>query len=226
MKTYLTSTIFRKVLASLSGLFLVVFLLGHLAGNLQLFIPGDIGKTQFNKYALFMTTNPVVFVLSLLTYFSIVSHIILTIYLAISSRKARPVKYYNPSDSNTSTWSSRNMTFLGIILLLFLIVHLRSFWYEMHFGAMPYQTLEDGSKIKDLHQITTQSFKQGWYTSFYVACMFFLGLHLYHGVQSGLQTIGLKTRKYSLSLNVLGIGVSILIPTIFATIPIYIYLTG
>ena len=173
-----------------------------------------------------MTTNPIVFVLSLLTYFSILSHIILTIYLAIFSRKARPVKYYSPSDSNTSTWSSRNMTFLGIILLLFLIVHLRSFWYEMHFGAMPYQILEDGSKIKDLHQITTQSFKQGWYTSFYVACMFFLGLHLYHGVQSGLQTIGLKTRKYSLSLNVLGIGVSILIPTIFATIPIYIYLTG
>ncbi len=226
MKTYLTSTIFRKVLASLSGLFLVVFLLGHLAGNLQLFIPGDIGKTQFNKYALFMTTNPAVFVLSLLTYFSIVSHIILTIYLAIFSRKARPVKYYSSSDSKTSTWSSRNMTFLGIILLLFLIVHLRSFWYEMHFGAMPYQVLEDGSKIKDLHQITTQSFKQGWYTSFYVTCMFFLGLHLYHGVQSGLQTIGLKTRKYSSSLNVLGIGVSILIPTIFATIPIYIYLTG
>ena len=89
----------------------MVFLLGHLAGNLQLFIPGDIGKTQFNKYALFMTTNPVVFVLSLLTYFSIVSHIILTIYLAIASRKARPVKYYNPSVSDTSTWSSRNMTF-------------------------------------------------------------------------------------------------------------------
>ena len=151
----------------------MVFLLGHLAGNLQLFIPGDIGKTQFNKYALFMTTNPVVFVLSLLTYFSIVSHIILTIYLAISSRKARPVKYYNPSDSNTSTWSSRNMTFLGIILLLFLIVHLRSFWYEMHFGAMPYQTLEDGSKIKDLHQITTQSLSKDGTLHFMLLVCFF-----------------------------------------------------
>ena len=226
MNKYLTSTIFRKVLASLSGLFLVVFLLGHLAGNFQLFIPGELGKTQFNKYALFMTTNPVVFVLSLITYFSIILHIILTIYLSIISKKARPVQYYNSSVSDTSTWSSRNMTFLGIILLFFIIVHLRSFWYEMHFGIMPYQILEDGTKIKDLHQITTESFKEGWYTCFYVVCMFFLGLHLYHGIQSGLQTIGLKTRKYSALLNVVGLIVSILIPIFFASIPIYIYIMG
>ena len=226
MKNYLKSTIFRKILASLSGLFLVIFLIGHLVGNLQLFIPGELGKTQFNKYALFMTTNPGVFILSLITYSCIILHVFLTIYLAIISKKARPIQYYKASVSDTSTWSSRNMTFLGIILLLFIIVHMRSFWYEMHFGIIPYQILEDGTKIKDLHQITTESFKQGWYTSFYVICMFFMGLHLYHGVQSGLQTIGLKTRKYAASLNIIGLMVSILIPIAFASIPIYIYIIG
>ena len=71
MNNYLTSTIFRKALASLSGLFLVTFLIGHLIGNLQLFIPGIQGQTQFNKYALFMTTNPIVKVLSIITYSAI-----------------------------------------------------------------------------------------------------------------------------------------------------------
>ena len=85
MKLYLSSKIFQKALAALSGGFLILFLIGHLAGNLQLFIPGDLGQKQFNTYALFMTTNPVVFVLSLITYFSIILHIILTIYLSIIS---------------------------------------------------------------------------------------------------------------------------------------------
>ena len=226
MNRYLTSIIFRKVLASLSGLFLVVFLIGHLIGNFQLFIPGEIGKTQFNKYALFMTTNPIVFILSMITYLSILMHIALTIYLTIISKKARPVKYYNPTVSNTSSWASRNMTILGIIILFFIVIHMKSFWYEMHFGKMPYQILEDGSKIKDLHQITIQAFKNGWYSLFYVFCMLFLGFHLYHGVQSGLQTIGLKTKKYSSSLNNFGLLISILIPSAFALIPLYIYFIG
>ena len=226
MSNYFTSTIFRKTIASLSGLFLIVFLLGHLVGNLQLFIPGEAGKTQFNKYALFMTTNPIVFVLSLTTYVSILLHIALTIYLAILSKRARPVEYFNQSTSVSSSWSSRNMTILGIILLFFIIVHLKSFWYEMHFGQMPYQILKDGTKIKDLHQITTEAFKNGWYSLFYVACMLSLGFHLFHGVQSGFQTIGLKTRKYSLFLNYFGLTISILIPLTFASIPMYIFLIG
>ena len=114
MNNYFTSTIFRKVLSSLTGFFLITFLLGHLAGNLQLFIPGVEGQTQFNKYALFMTTNPIVKVLSILTYFSIVLHVIMTLYLAVQSRRARPVQYVVSSGDKNSNWSSRNMSILGI----------------------------------------------------------------------------------------------------------------
>ena len=152
MKSYITSTIFRKGLASLSGLFLVTFLLGHLAGNLQLFIPGVEGQTQFNKYALFMTTNPFVKILSIATYSSILLHIVLTLYLSIQSRRARPVRYAVSSGNENSRWSSRNMSLLGIVILFFLIVHLRSFWYEMHFGDIPYQELSDGEKITTVLQ--------------------------------------------------------------------------
>ena len=112
MNNYFTSTIFRKVLSALTGLFLVTFLLGHLAGNLQLFIPGIEGQTQFNKYALFMTTNPIVKVLSIATYSSILLHIILMLYLSIQYRRARPVRYAVSSGNENSRWSSRNMSLL------------------------------------------------------------------------------------------------------------------
>ena len=126
VNNYFTSTIFRKVIAALSGLFLTLFLLGHLAGNLQLFIPGVEGQTQFNKYAFFMTTNPAVKILSIITYASILLHVFLTLYLAWQSRQARPIAYAVSSGNSNSTWSSNNMAFLGTLLLIFIVIHLKS----------------------------------------------------------------------------------------------------
>ncbi len=224
MNAYFQSTIFRKILAALSGLFLTLFLLGHLAGNLQLFISGVEGKTQFNKYALFMTTNPAVKILSIITYVSILSHVILTLYLSIQSKRARPVQY-SVSDSNeNSTWSSNNMGILGTFILLFIIIHMKSFWYEMHFGDMPYQYLEDGTKIKDLYLITTSAFASPLYTMFYVLSMVALSLHLRHGVDSALQTIGLKVPNYHKVFKHLASFIAFIIPAIFASIPIYLFI--
>ena len=225
MKRYINSTIFRKGLASLSGLFLVLFLFGHLVGNLQLFIPGVEGQTQFNKYAFFMTTNPIVKILSFITYSAVLLHVIITLYLLVQSKKARPLRYAVVNNQENSTWSSRNMGVLGTILLLFLIIHLRSFWYEMHFGDMPYQYLEDGTKVKDLYLITTSAFQNPFYTIFYVFCMGALSLHLKHGVESAIQTIGLKTPNYKKLFRYVAMTVALAIPAIFASIPIYLLVT-
>ncbi len=224
MNNYITSTIFRKILAALSGLFLTLFLVGHLAGNLQLFISGIEGQTQFNKYALFMTTNPVVKILSIVTYLSILLHVILTLYLSFKSRQARPIGYAVSSGNANSTWSSNNMAILGSFLLLFIIVHMRSFWYEMHFGDMPYQHLDDGTKIKDLYLITTSAFANPIYTLFYVLSMLALAFHLKHGVESAVQTIGLKLPNYEKSLKYIGSFIAVVIPVTFASIPIYLYI--
>lgn len=223
MNSYFTSTLFRKIIAALSGLFLVAFLIGHLVGNLQLFIPGLKGQTQFNQYAFFMTTNPVIKVLSLITYTSIILHVIITLFLVFQSRKSRPVQYAVSSGSNSS-WSSRNMSFLGILFLIFLVIHLKSFWYRMHFGDMPYQYLNDGSKIKDLYLITITAFKNPIYSLFYIFSMIVLGLHLKHGVESAIQTLGLKIRNYENIFKVFGNIIAFLIPAMFAIIPIYIYI--
>ena len=224
MKHYLTSTIFRKVLSALTGLFLITFLFGHLIGNLQLFISGVEGQTQFNQYALFMTTNPIVKVLSIITYSAISLHIIITLYLVNQSRKARPVKYAVSGQNDNSDWSSRNMSILGIIILFFLIVHMKSFWYKMHFGDMPYQYLHDGTKIKDLYLITISAFQNPLYTLFYVFSMFALALHLRHGVESAIQTIGLKVPSYERLFKYIANAIAFIIPSVFASIPIYLFI--
>ena len=223
MNSYFSSTLFRKIIAALSGLFLVAFLIGHLVGNLQLFIPGLKGQTQFNQYAFFMTTNPLIKVLSLITYISIILHVIITLFLVFQSRKSRPVQYA-VSSGNNSSWSSRNMSFLGILFLIFLIIHMKSFWYRMHFGDMPYQYLNDGSKIKDLYLVTITAFKNPIYSLFYIFSMIVLGLHLKHGVESAIQTLGLKIQNYENIFKVFGNIIAFLIPAMFAIIPIYIYI--
>ena len=219
MKQYFNSKIFQKALAALSGGFLILFLIGHLAGNLQLFIPGELGKKQFNAYALFMTTNPAVMVLSYLTYFSILLHSTLTIFLTLKSRSVRPVKYLVNSGLSNSTWSSRNMAFLGTVLLIFLIVHLRSFWYEMHFGEIGL----DKWGNKDLYTVTVTAFDNIFYTAFYVISMIMLAFHLHHGVESAFQTLGLNTLKYEKTIKFIGQGIAVVIPLLFATIPITLY---
>ena len=221
MISYFNSTIFRKTLAGLSGFFLVLFLLGHLLGNLQLFIPGEDGQKQFNEYALFMTTNPAVKILSVLTYSSIILHTILTLFLVFQSSNARDVKYLQSSGNANSTWGSKNMAVLGTLILVFIVIHMKSFWYEMHFGVIGL----DPWGNKDLHSVTVTAFNELWYVLFYVLSMVVLAVHLKHGVESVFQTLGIKTRRYVSLIHKAAYGFALIVPAAFASIPIYLYVT-
>lgn len=129
----LKSSIAKKWWMALTGLFLCLFLVGHLLGNLQLLIPGDEGQRAFNEYAYFMTHNPFIKVLSYLTYISILFHAVDGLLLTIQNKKARPVNYaYNKPERN-STLPSRYMAILGSAILIFIIMHMANFWAVMHF---------------------------------------------------------------------------------------------
>ncbi|OGS71188.1 MAG: succinate dehydrogenase [Flavobacteria bacterium RIFCSPLOWO2_12_FULL_31_7] len=135
---FLKSSIAKKYWMALTGLFLCLFLVGHLLGNLQLFMSGYEGALQFNKYAYFMTTNPAVKLLSYVTYLSILFHAIDGIYLAIQNKKARPIAYAMNNPSKNSSSASRNMAVLGTMILIFIATHMINFWAKMKFGtAMP-----------------------------------------------------------------------------------------
>jgi len=127
----LKSSIAKKYWMALTGLFLCTFLIGHLLGNLQLaFKAGEEGRQAFNEYAYFMAHNPMIKILSYLTYFSILFHTVDGIMLTIKNRKSRPVRYAKNNANANSSRSSRNMALLGTLILVFIVTHMANFWYR------------------------------------------------------------------------------------------------
>ncbi|MTI32046.1 succinate dehydrogenase cytochrome b subunit [Xanthovirga aplysinae] len=218
-----SSTLGKKLIMSATGLFLILFLIGHVAGNLQIFFAEADNGRLFNEYALFMTTNPAVKVLSYLTYISILGHVFYSIALTQRNKKARPVGYSVENASANSAWTSRNMGVLGTFVLIFLVIHLKSFWYEMHWGGIPVQNY-DGQEVKDLYVIVKAAFSQLWYVGLYVFCMILLAFHLSHGFQSAFQTLGLNHKKYTPLIKKVGMAFAIIVPLLFALMPIYVYI--
>jgi succinate dehydrogenase / fumarate reductase cytochrome b subunit len=246
-----SSTLGKKLVMSLTGLFLCSFLIVHLTGNFQLFKNDD--GLAFNQYAHFMTHFTPIKVVSYLLYSSIIIHSIWAIILTLYNQKARPKAYaIKPKDG--SIWSSRNMGILGTILFVFIVVHMSNFWYEYHWGDTPfveYHTdlntgatitkeiqasefteyvsyVDNGveiTKTKDLYKETQFAFKQWWLVAFYVLAMAALSFHLIHGFQSAFQTLGWNHHKYRPLIKFIGLWIfSILIPLGFAAMPLYFFL--
>lgn len=217
----LNSTLGRKLLMALTGLFLILFLVVHLAGNLQLLM-GDNGDS-FNLYAHSMATNPLIRIVSIFNFAFILLHVIYSILLTQRNKKARPIEYAVTKPSENSSWASRNMGILGTVILIFILIHLRQFWYRLKFGN-PDPVNIGGVDYENAYLIVKDAFENPIYVGFYVLSMCFLAFHLSHGFASAFQTIGLNHKKYSPLIKKLGLGFSILIPALFALIPIVMYM--
>ena len=140
----LKSSIAKKYWMALTGLFLCLFLVGHLLGNLQLLASaGEGAKRAFNEYAHFMGHNIFIKVMSYLTYISIIFHAVDGIMLAVQNKKARPQNYaYNNPGANSSA-ASRYMAVLGTLILVFIVTHMANFWYRMKVAQdLPLHTKE------------------------------------------------------------------------------------
>jgi succinate dehydrogenase / fumarate reductase, cytochrome b subunit len=216
----LSSTLGKKLIMALTGLFLILFLIGHVSGNTLLF--KNDGGEAFNIYAKFMTTNPAVKLLSYITYISVLAHVVYSIILTKSNKTARPIGYAISKSETNSAWSSRNMGVLGTIVLIFIVIHLQGFWYKMHWGNLPMVDY-NGEQYKDLFSIVQFAFQQEWLVALYVLSMVFLGFHLSHGFSSAFQTLGLNHVKYSPAIKKIGLAFSIIVPALFASMPLYIY---
>ena len=220
---FLSSSIGRKFIMSLTGLFLIIFLLIHLIGNLQLLV--DDGGKQFNLYALFMTTNPLIKTTSYLLYFFILLHAVQGWIIMKANRQARGSKGYEVKvtvSKNTSSFSSTNMGWLGTIIFVFLVLHLYQFWLQMKLGALPI-ALYDGVEVKDLYTPVVAAFSNIIFVIIYVVSMVVIGFHLYHGFQSSFQTLGLNHKKYTPLIQGIGKVYAILVPLGFALIPLVMY---
>lgn len=238
---------------SLTGLFLCSFLAVHLSGNLQL-LKTDHGLA-FNEYAVFMTTFPLIKVISYGLYAIIFYHAIMGIYLARKNSSARKGKYAVAAGNSTSHWASRWMGVLGTIILVFIVVHMGDFWAEYKFGKLPYvqYTVDLNSDklmaadtavapietkiqktytastetiiVKDLYREVHHAFTNPLMVLLYVFAMGAVAFHLVHGFKSAFQTLGINHSKYNGLINFLGVWVfGIIIPILFALIPVYILL--
>lgn len=214
---FLSSSLGKKILMALTGLFLILFLAVHLIGNLQLL--KDDGGEAFNVYAEFMSTNPLIQTVSKGNFAFIVIHIVWALILTIQNRKARGTVGYAQTSGKSSIWASRNMGILGTAILIFLVIHLKHFWAEMHFGSVPVVNI-DGKEVRDLAGIVDYWFHVNWYVAIYVVAMAALGFHLWHGFASAFQTLGLNHLKYNAVINFVGKTFAVVVPALFAWIPI------
>lgn len=219
LTNFITSSIGKKLVMSLTGLFLITFLIVHLAGNLQL-LYNDNGEA-FNTYAYFMTTNPLIKFVSIGLYFLILLHTVQGILIAISNRSAKGKRYEVSTYSNGS-WMSKNMALLGTLVLAFLCIHMGDFWYKMKFTDELAMVTYEGTDyaVKDLYSRVEAAFSQTWIVIVYIVGLIALALHLLHGFQSAFTTLGLRHKKYTPIINIIGVAYSILIPLGFAIIPI------
>lgn len=214
-----SSSLGKKLIMALTGLFLITFLVVHLIGNLQL-LKNDGGEA-FNIYAAFMTSNPIIKIISYTLYASIVIHVVWAVILSRGNSQARGQKYVVVK--NSSPWASRNMGILGTLILIFLVIHLKDFWAEMHWGGISKVTYGD-HEVKDLYTLVAIWFEKGWYVALYTICMAVLAFHLWHGFASAFQTLGLNHVKYNPVIRFVGRAFAIIVPALFALIPIWMFL--
>ena len=198
MSNFLTSSIGKKVIMSLSGLFLISFLCVHLTLNLLLIF--DNSGALFNQGAHFMATNPIIKIVEP----------ILAIGFIIQN----------------ATWASRNMYILGAMVLIFLVIHLYNFWWNIKFPSLGYITLEDinlgGVKMENTYAMVAGLFQSSIvYCIIYILGAILVGLHITHGFWSAFQTIGFSNDTWRKRLEWLAYFFAIVFAVGFSIIPLY-----
>jgi succinate dehydrogenase / fumarate reductase cytochrome b subunit len=226
LETYWSSSIGKKLVVAITGMVLVLFLAGHLIGNLVVFM----GPEPFNAYAYFlhhMLHGAGIWIFRIVMLVMIAAHIIATIALTVQNRAARK-SYEHPATIQASR-SSRYMILSGLTILAFVIYHL------LHFTARVgneynnpdlYKFMLDGKEVHNAWKMVIDGFSpKVWYvTAFYVIAMTLLCSHLMHGVQSIFQTLGFRSKKSESLIKQISIGYAIFIWIGFISIPLGINL--
>jgi succinate dehydrogenase / fumarate reductase cytochrome b subunit len=205
---------------SLTGIFLVLFLIEHVFGNFFLFV--DSTGVAYDEYSHNMTHNIFIQIVEIILFLSFIFHIIDGTMLWMKNRASRPVGYAVSRRSQNSFWTSRNMIISGSIIFLFLIIHLKTFFFPYRFDINSIQKYNGQPSI--YHEVKYVFQHSIAYASFYVFAMILLCLHLHHGFSSAFQTIGMRHPKYYPFLKAFGLVLSIVICAGFAAQPIYFLL--
>src|SRR5690554_394582 len=213
------SQVGRKIITGITGIGLMLFLIGHIVGNLSIFG----APNAFNLYTKTLTDlGPLLYVIEAGLAFFFIYHAVLGFSIWKNRRKVRPASYKlhkskgGPSHMNLA---SKSMMITGIIILVFVILHVIHF----KFGA---EYVVEGSGIRDLRKLVIEEFQKAWVVIGYVAVLGLMTLHLAHGFWSAFTSLGMQNKSTSKRMQMIGYGFSIILMLAFIFIPLYIFITS
>ncbi len=217
----INSQVGRKVMTGITGIGLMLFLIGHIAGNLTIFGAPD----AFNIYTKTLADlGPLLYVIEAGLAFFFLYHTILGVSIWRSRRKARPEgykKYQTKGGPSHQSLASKSMIYTGSIILVFLVLHIIHF----KFGA-DYATMIDGVEARDLRRLVIEEFQKTWIVVGYVGVLSLVILHLSHGFWSAFTSLSMKSKEASKKIQMASYAFAIVIMLLFIFIPLYIYFTG
>jgi succinate dehydrogenase cytochrome b subunit len=222
---FFTSSVGKKFVMALTGLFLITFLIIHAGLNacifadLPIFDSNDNGD-MFNRAAYFMGSSWVIRALEFVLFGGFILHIIQGYMLEAKNLSRRGIGYKVNVGNKASKWYSRTMGLLGTLLLLFLIMHISHFWIPSRFTGL---AEIEGKPYHNLFQRMVDVFHSPLIVLLYVLGCVSLSYHLLHGFQSAFRTLGVYNSKYVGLINATGTGFAIIVPVIFALMPISIH---
>lgn len=212
----------RKVITGLTGLGLVVFIIGHLVGNLSLFV----GAGAFNAYTHKLESlGPLLYVIEIGLLAVFIFHIVYAISVTAQNKAARKSRYVQQGDAgkpSQKNLSSQSMIYTGLILAIFTVVHVVMFKFGPGMGSGYAYDLQ-GEQVRDLHRLVVESFKNIWIVLGYCAVMLLMGVHVRHGFWSAFQSLGAYHPRYTRLIQSVGVLLAAALTLGFFVLPLYVY---
>jgi succinate dehydrogenase / fumarate reductase cytochrome b subunit len=209
---FFASTVGKKIVMAVSGLIMVGFVIVHMAGNLQLFEGAD----RLNSYSAFLhgPANELLWIVRVVLIVALVAHVVSAYQLTVIDRAARPVPYAK-RELQAATIGSRTMRVGGVVLLIFIVLHI------LHITTL---TLQPAPLVEgDVYGNVIASFRIWWVTLLYVIAMLALGLHLYHGAWSSVRTLGFERGRLDPFKRPVAIAVAVIVWAGFTLVPVAVY---
>lgn len=200
------SQVTKKILMALTGLFMYFFLLLHLYGNLHFFD----GEDSMNSYSEALASLGVLLIFfEVLLVSAAIIHISAGIHLFFSNLGKRPVRYRLKKSAGGKTITSSLAPYTGLLILIFITIHISDFFFSDKSGG--------------IYMVVKSTLSNSYHMAFYIAAMIFLGLHITHGLWSAFQTLGLNDDGVNRLLKLLSMFLGLILPSIFASVPLYLY---
>ncbi|EGV43907.1 succinate dehydrogenase cytochrome b subunit [Bizionia argentinensis JUB59] len=216
------SLFFKKSIIAATGLFLCIFLIVHLSANMLLLLPENLARGLYNSYSTTLRESILISIIAYLLYISIIFHVIYAGIVTYKNRQSKGVRNVMNHKNENSSWASQNMGVLGVLILIFIVVHLVNFWARVKLGIGE-NVKTDVAGNMDVYEVTFTLFHNIYYVIFYSILMIPLGFHLHHGLKSAFKTLGFYHKKGLKILAKTSLIYAVVMSVGFGIIPIIVY---